>query len=166
MISNLNNNPQTSFGAHLDVRTAVKNGKRLANIQELFSQKTVRYPQEKLIILPPEDNLGSAQIFLREKTRNNPNENFQFLISGFDKMMENLSDNDIAKKLVRLFKSLKTEDKMNTQIFNIYTVYLNITSQKLHNSENVETWKWQKDMKYYLIQTIKEQKVCHLKLKN
>ena len=146
MISNLNNNPQTSFGAHLDVRTAVKNGKRLANIQELFSQKTVRYPQEKLIILPPEDNLGSAQIFLREKTRNNPNENFQFLISGFDKMMENLSDNDIAKKLVRLFKSLKTEDKMNTQIFNLKKEIEHLHGLSEHNKSKAAQFRERGDL--------------------
>lgn len=132
MISNLNNNTHPAFGASLNVRTVVKNGKRLANIEELFAKKTARYPQEKLIILPPEDNLGSDQVFLTEPQKQT--QTFQFLIRGFDEMMENLSDNDIAKKLVRLFKSIKTEETMNTQIFNLNKKIEHLHGLSEHNA--------------------------------
>lgn len=112
MINNINNiNSTPSFQARLDVKTAVKNGKRLANIQDLFAQKTSRYQQDTLHLVPPEDGLGSTQALLNKESLST-----QFLTKDLNELMESLSDNDIAKKLVRLFKSLKEEARTDKVI--------------------------------------------------
>ncbi|MCM1339442.1 MAG: hypothetical protein NC191_07205 [Muribaculaceae bacterium] len=114
MNNNINSTNQPAFQARLNVQTAVKNGKRLANIQELFAQKTARYADDTMHLRAPEEGLGSEQVYLQQKGEFDPIP--QFLTRSLDELMESSSDNDIAKKLVRLFKSLKADRKYSDQI--------------------------------------------------
>lgn len=102
-------NATPSFQGNFVVKSAVKikDSKRLANIQQLFSKKTSEYPKDSLV-------LGMVKDDGIEAFHNKDAKDLIFPYSeGFNHLLDSFSDNEVAKKLVKVFKSLKTEKAYN-----------------------------------------------------
>jgi hypothetical protein len=120
MISNDYNKPQhysPAFKASLKVSTLVKDAKRLENIKELFAQKTSRYTDEYLHLDFVNEERNSLSATIGSTLKRRPDESAPHLIPRtLDDMMEELSDNEIVAKLVKYFKGLKFESKIDKQL--------------------------------------------------
>jgi hypothetical protein len=143
MISNTTNY-SPAFGARLKVETFVKNRERLNHIQKLFSEKTSRYPDETLRLSLNEYSKSLQGTILKEGKRESV---CQILPRSVDKMMEDISDNDMAKKLVRFFKGIKVEDKASAVEEALENHHDTLMSKAINNRCKSEVFKIKGDEK-------------------
>jgi hypothetical protein len=145
MITNIANttNNAPAFGASLKIDTAIKDAKRLKNIQKLFAEKTARYPRETLRLSLNEDTLSLQGTILNSKRETS----CHILPRTMDQIMENLTDNEVAKKLVRLFKGLKVEDKAMTSIVDLEKQHEHLINMSKLNKTKAKAFKATGDIK-------------------
>jgi hypothetical protein len=145
MITNIANttNNAPAFGAKLKIDTVIKDAKRLENIQNLFAEKTARYPREVLRLSLNEDTLSLQGTIINSKRETS----CHILPRTMDEIMENLTDNEVAKKLVRLFKGLKVEDKAMTSIDELEKQHEHLINLSKLNSTKAKAYKETGDIK-------------------
>lgn len=104
MLNNINTGNETAFKASFRVNVPVKDSARLKNIQTLFAEKTGDM-KDILSISKADGFEGQECLFVGSNIDNSV---CAFLENKIDTMMEKLSDNDIATKLVKALKVLKS----------------------------------------------------------
>lgn len=113
-MNTINNSNNMSFQASLKVSVPVKDKARLEAINKMFQDKTQNYLSDVLHISKnPDLDYGNTQI--HHLSINKPRK-YQFpahIMPNFDEMMAKLNDAELVKKLVQLFKAMKTEQEYN-----------------------------------------------------
>lgn len=103
----LNNINDTTFKANFRVTAPVKDAARLKNIQRIFSENTAQF--KDTLSLSKIEDFGMPECFY---AGTNPEKsNVVGFMDSFDTIMERLSDNEVAAKLVKTFKSIKALNK-------------------------------------------------------
>lgn len=107
-----NSSSALSFKAAFKTNLPVKDLKRLANIQDLFAKKTQHYASDSLTLTISRDPAFTNFPVLTTNTKRMGVDDYKYshLVNSLDSLMENMSDNEIAKKFVNYFKMLKKEE--------------------------------------------------------
>ena len=118
-----------SFKASLNVMMPVNNPERLINISRVFTELTSGYKSDILNVTKSQhDNQDVYQIAGKSK---NPASHILISISS---LLEKYDDNEIAKKLAKIFHSLKAENKYsayeNELLNNIESAMLSMNQNK------------------------------------
>ena len=125
-----------SFQAKLSPNIVVKNPKRLENIAQIFAKRTGRFAQDSLYVSNyPETSLsGYHAYYIDPKAKEYILLHPVHVLDNMDKLMEKYSDNEIARKLVKMFKCLKAETAFDQKTNGIYQA---ISSIKANIRQNV-----------------------------
>lgn len=102
-VNSINSTPtfKGSFVSKIDIIDT----KRLANIQKLFADKTKQYPSDVLTLRKAAPSIAPSAHELYAANMDS------YYVEDFSKWLVKYSDNEIAKKLVRVLKGLKAEAK-------------------------------------------------------
>jgi hypothetical protein len=142
MISNTTNY-SPAFGANLKVDVYVKDKARLSHIQNLFSQKTTHYPNDTLrLSINPDCNSLQGSIITEGRDHG-----CQILPRSINAIMRDISDNDVAKKLVKFFKSIKIEENAKSVDEALETRRDSLISKSVLNKYKSEALKAEGDEK-------------------
>lgn len=122
--NNINNS--TNFKAKLVVKVPVNNLKRLENIQHIFEENTSNNKKDVLYyLINPIVKSKYESVALNKRTDSLG----IFFSDNLNNLMEKMSDNDIAQRLIRAYKCLKKE-----QIWNIDSKKIDDEIQNLSKS--------------------------------
>ena len=111
-MNSVNGYNNLSFQAKLKVSVPVKDKARLNQIKEIFAQKTQKYPDDVLHISEnPDKDIFDAPSQMYHMNIGKPDK-YEYpahLLKDLDVFMAELTDKEIVRKFVKLFKSLKAE---------------------------------------------------------
>ena len=111
------NNTKLSFQARFISELPVKNVKRLANIQELFSQKTQQYAEDTLTLTKSKDScFGDYPLLAFGKEMLCGDYRYSHIVDNMDELMQSMTDNQIVKKLINYFKVMKKEQQFDKYV--------------------------------------------------
>ncbi len=112
--SNSASNPNgLSFQARLRVDVPVKDLKKLANIQEMFANKTQHYAEDTLYLTRNLDpDFDEYPVVTTGKVQG-AYYKYSHIFGDFDEMLESMPEDNLVKKLISHFKMLKKEEEFD-----------------------------------------------------
>ena len=130
------NNTKLSFQARFISELPVKNVKRLANIQELFSQKTQQYAEDTLTLTKSKDSsFGDYPLLAFGKEMLCGDYRYSHIINNIDELMQSMTDNQIVKKLINYFKVMKKEQQFDRYVDETENSLKGLRKVKKQNAE-------------------------------
>ena len=130
------NNTKLSFQARFISELPVKNVKRLANIQELFSQKTQQYAEDTLTLTKSKDSsFGDYPLLAFGKEMLCGDYRYSHIINNMDELMQSMTDNQIVKKLINYFKVMKKEQQFDRYVDETENSLKGLRKVKKQNAE-------------------------------
>ena len=133
--SNSSNRSAVSFQAALRTEIPVKDLERLANIKKLFGKATEHYKSDTLTYTMSKDPaFAEYPVVTTTPNRISCGEyRYSHLIDNFDELMQKMSDNQIVKKLVNYFKTMKKEEQFDNFMDGINKEIGNVKNSKDKN---------------------------------
>ena len=132
--SNSSNRSAVSFQAALRTEIPVKD-LELANIKKLFSKATEHYKSDTLTYTMSKDPSFAEYPVVTTTPNRTICDDYRYshLIDNFDELMQKMSDNQIVKKLVNYFKTMKKEEQFDNFMDSINKEIDNVKSSKNKN---------------------------------
>lgn len=130
----LNTQQQPSFQATFKTEIPIANLERLEKIQKIFAEKTKHYKGDILTLSKSLDSSFEGYSILRITDKVSCGD-YQYchLAPNIDELMHTMTDNQIAKKLIRYFQMLKKEEKMNKVMDRFNEKITHLKGVKLNN---------------------------------
>ena len=150
-ISNSNNynNSPVSFQAKLVTEIPIKDAKKLLNVKKLFEEKSQHYKYDTLTVGKSLDPDFDEYVAVRTSDAITCGEyKYSHIIEDFDEIFENLSENEIVKKLLSYFKVMKKEEQFDNRAHGFNSKIDRISHSRKQNIKDAKYYRKKENTRY------------------